>query len=291
MQATHAAAGGPIVMNETAEILLDQGYVVLRDLLNARQVARINEELAPHYAETPRCVGDFHGWKTTRMGAVLAKAPSARTLALHEAVWPAVQAVLKPRCDYVQLNLAQALLVHPGERAQVPHRDEEMWPVEKGGAPWMLNIMWALTDFTAENGATRIWPGSHRAELDRGMDPGASIAAEMPAGSACLFMGSVTHGAGANQTAHDRAGIIMSYCLGWLKTYENQYLTYPPETARAFSPELQALVGYRMHRPNLGSWNGQDPSVLLREHSEHPPFEDALPPEIAEELRAYYSAA
>ena len=57
------------------------------------------------------------------------------------------------------------------------------------------------------------------------MDPGASIAAEMPAGSACLFMGSVTHGAGANQSAHDRAGIIMSYCLGWLKTYENQYLT------------------------------------------------------------------
>jgi hypothetical protein len=291
MKATPAAAHSPIALNRTAQTLLDQGYVVLRSIVPPDQVARINQELTPHYAATPRCIGDFHGWKTTRMGSVLTKAPSARALVLHEAVWPAVESILKPACDFVQLNLMQALLVHPGERAQVPHRDEEMWPCEKGGVPWLINVMWSLSDFSAENGATRIWPGSHRSVLDRAADPSSSIAAEMPAGSACLFMGSVTHGAGANRTASDRAGIIVSYCLGWLKTYENQYLAYPPNVARAFSPELQALIGYRMHRPNLGSWNGQDPAVLLRDHDDHAAFEDALPPEIVEELRAYYAAA
>jgi ectoine hydroxylase-related dioxygenase (phytanoyl-CoA dioxygenase family) len=273
-----------------ADRLLDDGFVILERLLDCGVVQRIADELEPHFAAMPPCVGDFHGWKTTRVNSVLSRAPSVRALLLHGAIWPAVEAILKPACDYVQLNLVQAVRVHPGERAQAPHRDEEMWPANKHGAPWVINAIWALDDFTDENGATRLWPRSHLETLDRALDPKQSIAAEMPSGSACVFMGSLTHGAGANRSGASRTGIIVSYCLGWLKTYENQYLTYPPAVARTFEPALQRLVGYRMHRPNLGAWNGQDPSALLDEPKEYAGHADALPPAIAEELRGYYAA-
>ncbi|MBY0563100.1 MAG: phytanoyl-CoA dioxygenase family protein [Hyphomonadaceae bacterium] len=288
---TPAAKPEASVDNDAARALREDGYVVLPSLLSPRAVAAIAGELEPHFAATPRCVGDFHGWKTTRVNAVLTKAPSVRGLLLHDAVWPAAQAVLGQGCDYVQLNLVQAVRVHPGERAQVPHRDEEMWPVAKNGQPWQINVMWAIDDFTEENGATRLWPRSHRDALDRAIDPAGSVAAAMPRGSACMFMGSLTHGAGANMSGAHRTGIIVSYCLGWLKTYENQYLTYPPQVARSFEPALQQLIGYRMHRPNLGNWNGQDPSVLFGNADPNGAHADALPPEIVAELRAYYDAA
>jgi ectoine hydroxylase-related dioxygenase (phytanoyl-CoA dioxygenase family) len=273
-----------------ADQLLEEGFVILKNLLSKREVHAIAGELEPHFQAMPRCVGDFHGWKTTRVNSVLTRAPSTRALLLHEAIWPAVEAILKPACDYVQLNLVQAVRVHSGERAQAPHRDEEMWPVSKHGAPWVINAIWAMDDFTEENGATRLWPRSHHESLDRAVDPDASIAAEMPSGSACVFMGALTHGAGANRSNASRTGIIVSYCLGWLKTYENQYLAYPPSVARAFEPGLQQLIGYRVHRPNLGAWNGQDPSVLLAEPKEYAGHADALPPAIAEELHSYYAA-
>ena len=95
------------------------------------------------------------------------------------------------------------------------------------------------------------------------MDRSQAIEAEMDPGSALLFLGSTLHGAGANRTAAPRAGMIISYSLGWLKAYENQYLVYPPDIARHFSSELAALVGYQMHRPNLGNYEGRCPSVLL----------------------------
>lgn len=273
-----------------AEALREEGFVILKNVLGANEVRAIADQLEPHFEAMPRCLGDFHGWKTTRVNSVLTRAPAVRALLFHEAIWPGVEAILKPACDYVQLNLVQAIRVHPGERAQAPHRDEEMWPGDKHGVPWVINVMWALDDFTEQNGATRLWPRTHEAGLDRFVDPNASIAAEMPSGSACVFMGALTHGAGANTSNAPRTGIVVSYCLGWLKTYENQYLTYPPSVARAFAPEIQALIGYRMHRPNLGSWNGQDPGVLLGEPKDYAPHADALPPEIAEELRAYYAS-
>lgn len=288
---TSPTVPGPDAQSDVARHLLREGYVILENLLAPSQVRNIADELEPHFQATPRCIGDFHGWKTTRMNALLTKAPSTRSLLLHEAIWPAVEALLKPACDYVQLNLVQATRVHPGERAQVPHRDEEMWPCAKHGVPWIINVIWAIDDFTEENGATRLWPGSHLEGLDRFVDPNASVAAAMASGGACVFMGSLTHGAGANASGASRTGIIVSYCLGWLKTYENQYLAYPPAAARTFGRELQDLIGYRIYRPNLGAWNGQDPSVLLGEPDAYAAHADALPSAIAEELRAYYADA
>jgi hypothetical protein len=265
------------------------GFLILPDILSAHELNTLQCELEPWLQRTPRCEGDFYGWKTTRLGGLLSKAPMVQHLAMNPRILAIADALLKPSCDCIQLNLTQATRVHPGEQAQAPHRDEEMWPCPTGGRHWLINVMWAVSDFTAENGATRLWPGSHRTELDRGIDEGASIAGEMKAGSALVFLGSLTHGAGANRTEAPRTGIIVSYCLGWLKTYENQFLAYPPDVARCFSEPLQRLIGYRMHRPNLGGWEGRDPIEALNGGAIGAHV-DALTPDIADQLRAYYAS-
>jgi Phytanoyl-CoA dioxygenase (PhyH) len=264
------------------------GFIILEDMLNAHEAGVLAGELEPWLRNTPRCEGDFYGWKTTRVGGLLSKAPIVQHLALNPRILAIADALLRPACDFVQLNLTQATRIHPGERAQAPHRDEEMWPEDKRGRHWLLNVMWAVSDFTEDNGATRLWPASHRQALDRSIDPQHSIAAAMPRGSACIFLGSLTHGAGANKADAPRTGVIVSYCLGWLKTYENQFLAYPRAVARCFPERLQRLIGYQMHRPNLGGWEGQDPIRYLDDSRDLSPHTDALTPEIAEQLRALY---
>jgi ectoine hydroxylase-related dioxygenase (phytanoyl-CoA dioxygenase family) len=136
-----------------------------------------------------------------------------------------------------------------------------MWPVRQAGVEYLVNVMWPLTAYTEENGATCLWERSHR--RDREDIECAVIAAEMMPGDALLFLGSTLHAGGANRTALPRRGIIVSYSLGWLKPYELPWLAYPPVVARDFPPALAALAGYRAHRPNLGTYEGRCPSTLL----------------------------
>jgi len=155
-----------------------------------------------------------------------------------------------------------------------------MWRGPKGEVEYLLNIMWPLSPFSPENGATVIWPASHLDQQNYFLSRDTAVAAEMEPGSALAFLGSTLHAGGANHSPAPRTGMIVSYCLGWLKPFENQWLVYPPEIARDFSPELERLVGYAVHRPNLGNYEGQCPSVLLRGvPNEYLPAVDALPPE------------
>jgi ectoine hydroxylase-related dioxygenase (phytanoyl-CoA dioxygenase family) len=270
------------------ETLERDGFVVLEDVLDARRCQRLADELEPWLEATPRCEGDFYGWNTTRVGGLLSKAPGVADLVMDPYILAIAEALLRPNCDCIQLNLTQAVRVHGQERPQAPHRDEEMWPWPTNGRHWLLNVMWAVSDFTQENGATRLWRGSHRQQLDRSIDPADSVAGAMKRGSALLFLGSITHGAGQNLTPLPRTGIIVSYCLGWLKTYENQFLAYPREVASSFPEDLQRLIGYRIHRPNLGGWEGQDPIAYLRDQRGRMPHVDALTPEIEAQLREHY---
>lgn len=270
------------------DLLRSNGYVIFDRLLSGETVDQLCEELDPWFAETPRCQGDFYGWNTTRFGSVLLKSPRSHDLALNPLMLSIMDAVLGSHCDWYQLNLMQAVRLHPGQRQQVPHRDEEMWPCQKNGIEYLVNVMWALSDFTAENGATMLWPRSHFKRLSREVDPTEAIIAEMPRGSALLYLGSITHCGGANRSEGPRTGLIVSYCLGWLKQYENAFLSYPPEVARRFPLALRDLVGYRIHQPNLGGYEGQDPSVLFETDSHVLPAIDAIPQEIAHDLRAFY---
>jgi ectoine hydroxylase-related dioxygenase (phytanoyl-CoA dioxygenase family) len=137
-----------------------------------------------------------------------------------------------------------------------------MWRGAKGEMEYLINVMWPFTPYTARNGATVVFPesqngGRHHDEL------AAPVAAEMEPGDVLVFLGSTLHGGGADLSTAPRTGMIVSYSLGWLKPYENQWLVYPPQIARGFSPELAALVGYQQHRPNLGNVEGRCPSITL----------------------------
>jgi len=246
--------------------LLDQGYCIVENALPTRVLKSLNADLDPVFAATPLCQGRFYGERTKRFASLLRRSPSAARLVLSPAILSLVDAVLKPMCDRIQLNVAQAIEIHPGEQSQFPHRDHDMWQGHKGEHEYLVNVMWPLTPFTAENGATRIYPGSHGIEGLSKEDPGTAVSAVCDPGSAICFLGSTLHGAGANLTNLPRRAIVVGYCLGWLKPYENQWLAYPPDVAKVFSPELAALVGYAQHRPNLGNYEGQCPSLLLSEN-------------------------
>ena len=254
-----------------------QGFCLMRQTLPGAIVEALDQDIAERFLDTPFCEGGFYGTRTKRFGRLLIRAAHARILAQHPAIVAIARELLEPHCDTVQLNVCQAIEVHPGEIAQVPHRDQDMWHGLKGAHEYVLNVMWPLTPFRAGNGATRIWPGSHgEAALDPPpSEPGMPIESEP--GDALLFLGSTLHGAGANMTSMPRRAIVTGYSLGWLKPYENPWLAYPPEVARHFPPDLAALAGYSQHRPNLGNVDGQCPSRLLEPNiADHVAAIDAL---------------
>ncbi|KWT71797.1 hypothetical protein APY03_6461 [Variovorax sp. WDL1] len=191
--------------------------------------------------------------------------------------------MLLPWCERIALNLTQAIEIHPGALPQLPHRDQDMWQGPKGSLEYLVNVMWPLTTFTRENGGTRIWTGSHLEQDIPVLAEEDVVVPTVSPGDALIFLGSTLHGGGGNASAAPRRGIVISYCLGWLKPFELQWLVYPPQVARHFSPELAALVGYAQHRPNLGNVEGQCPSILLRDRvPDHLPSIDALRPDQAE---------
>lgn len=274
---------------DSAPVRLDRdGYCIIRGLIPPNVIDAIDSSLDYDFAATPYCVGDFFGERTKRFGRLLTRAPATRQLVMHPVTLGLAESILSPGCDRIALNLTQAVEIHPGALAQYPHRDHDLWPTIKGGQQFQVNVMWPLSPFTVDNGATRFWPGSHLACTDRDGDEDAAVAAMCEPGDALVWLGGTLHGAGANVSDAPRRGIIVSYCLGWLKPFELQWLVYPPEVARHFDPELAALVGYAQHRPNLGNVEGRCPSCLFAgERLDHVAAVDALRPDQAAALRTY----
>ncbi|MCW1430890.1 phytanoyl-CoA dioxygenase family protein [Novosphingobium sp. JCM 18896] len=283
-----AAAATPPVPAEVMTELRSQGFSILRNAIPADILAHVDADLDDHFAGTPFGQGDFYGRSTKRFGRLLVRSPATRLLAADPAITAIAREVLAPRCDTIQLNVAQGIEVHPGEIAQVPHRDEDMWHGPKGQFEYLVNVMWPLTPFTPENGATRLWPGSHGGQGASAPPDETGEAAACEPGDAIVFLGSTLHGAGANRTDLPRRSLVMGYSLGWLKPYENLWLAYPPEIARDFGTELRSLVGYRQHRPNLGNLDGLCPSLLLDDRMpQYPAAIDALTPKQEAMVRAH----
>ena len=278
-----AAADAPLWLSR----LNRDGYCIIRRAIAPERVAAISADLAERFARTPFCEGEFYGGRTKRFGGVLKRSAAAEAFVRHPLVLDIVQGVLGPWCDRFQLNLTQALQIHPGQDAQPPHRDQDMWGGQKGEMEYLVNVMWPFSPYRRENGATVIFPMSHNA----GAGERPPVHAEMDPGDVLLFLGSTLHGGGANGSAAPRSGMIVSYSLGWLKPYENQWLVYPPAVARTFSRELAQLVGYQQHRPNLGNYEGRCPSILLDgDPDDYLGAVDALLPRQVEALRAKRAA-
>ena len=171
--------------------------------------------------------------------------------------------VLLPNCARYQLNIAGVIQIEPGESAQALHRDTMIYPFRHPCPSILMAIIWAITDFTAANGGTRIAPGSHLWEQDREPFKDEIISVEMPAGSLLIYLGGVWHGGGDNRSNSNRTALAMQYSVGWLRQEENQYLSHPPEVARDYPEELQRLIGYDFGGPFLGFVEGDDPHRVL----------------------------
>lgn len=271
----------------TAQLQRD-GYLILPRVADPALLDRLGEDLRPHFEAARFGTGPFYGETTKRFGRLFARSAHTEAFARHPLILPIVESILMPWCETVQINLTQAIEIFPEAPAQFPHRDQDMWRADKGRQEYMVNVMWALDDFTSDNGATRLWAGSNHRAPDAIQPEEEAIKTIMPRGSAAIFLGSTLHGGGANRSIHSRRGMIISYCQAWLKPWENQWLAYPPEIARTFSPELAALIGYRQLAPTLGNFEGQCPSVLLRDDvSDHLSFTDLLTPEQQEQVLHY----
>lgn len=259
-----------------------EGWCIIPQALPSAAIAALDRDLDDTFQRTPFCQGGFYGETTKRFGRVIARSPHAPALAQHETILGIASSILSPFCDTIQINVAQAIAVHPGAPSQLPHRDQDMWRGPVGEIEYLVNVIWPLTPFTAANGATRMWPRTHAAAALHQEPDSEPLDAIMVPGDALVFLGSALHGAGANTTDAERRGLVIGYSLGWLKPYENPWLAYPPAVARMFDPALAALVGYQQHRPNLGNYEGRCPSILLGDDvPEHLAAIDALRPDQA----------
>ena len=272
--------------SELLEILRSDGGVILKDFISKAQVESITSDLRPFIEATIESSDDFGGFKTTRTGALMARSPHCRELAIDPRILGLVERFLGRFANSFQLHVTQVIRVLPGEKVQMPHRDRWAWsqlqlppdaepqvnPVLAQlltGVETQLNTMLALTDFTKENGATRLAPGSARLPDDVKLPEEAFASAEMTPGSMLVFTGSVMHGAGANESESERIGLNIDYSLGWLRQEDNQYLSCPPEIAKDMDPKLQALLGYAAAGPSLGYFTpplpgGEDLSAAER---------------------------
>jgi hypothetical protein len=234
-------------------VLDRDGGVIVDTLLSADQLAQLNAELAPFIDAGDTGRDEFGGYRTKRIGALMARSAACGELALNPLVNAACAAFLGPFCDSYQLHFTQAVSIGPGETGQLLHRDRGVWG---GHVPRAIetqfSTIWAANDFTHENGATRLVPGSHRWDSKRKPLPEEIASAEMKAGSVLLYTGTVIHAGGANDTRTNRIGVLLHYTLGWLRQEENQYLSCPAEVAKALSPELRALMGYTKGGFTLG---------------------------------------
>ena len=275
-------------IDDVVAVLERDGAVIVDELLSPEVVAAVNAEVEPAIRKADpdaewfnEVMKGFHGPNTRAVSGV----PGiSRTFAVdvmcHPLLLGVCDRVLLPSCARYQLNLGQILQRGPGSPDQLLHRDELVWADVPRPAPELqLAAVIAFVDFTVDNGATRVVPGSHRWE-DRGLppleqvlrpppEPEAIARAVMPAGSAVVYLGGTIHGAGANVTDGQRRGAHLSYCVGWLRTEENNYLSIPPRVASTLPRQAQEVIGYAIHDgiPRgggyLGMLDGHDPVELL----------------------------
>jgi hypothetical protein len=231
---------------EILNVLDDDAAVIIENVISIDTVETLKGELVPYLSKEVFGRDEFTGFSTKRIGALIARSNTCRDLALNPLVINVAKQYLEPFADGYQLHFTSAVSIGPSETKQVLHRDRGIWGgyLPRKIEPLMSTI-WAVTEFTRDNGATQIVPGSHKWEKERKPDDTEIAYAEMNPGSVLLYTGTVLHGGGANKTTSEiRTGVFLHYALNWLRQEENQYLSCPPEIAKELSPELRSLIGY-----------------------------------------------
>jgi ectoine hydroxylase-related dioxygenase (phytanoyl-CoA dioxygenase family) len=246
-------------VDEVVAQMDEQGYAVVERLVPSTQTARIREDLTEVLASVPLGRNDFEGFATRRIYNVFAKTRALDDLALH----PMLEGVLDRVLGLHQFSAPVGIEIGPGEKAQILHFDDSIYPLPWPHPEVVVNSMWAFDDFTEANGATRIVPGSHRrttAEYDPDQP---TIPLTMPAGSVVFYTGTVLHKGGANTTSLPRLGVILEFCAGWIRAQENHVIGVPRDVARALPARLQELLGYNVYPPFIGNVDGRHPRKYL----------------------------
>jgi ectoine hydroxylase-related dioxygenase (phytanoyl-CoA dioxygenase family) len=239
------------------------GYTIVEDAIEpdlldelTADLERLERELAVQPAGNA-----FEGHRTLRVYNLLAHGAVWQRVPVHPDVLAVVEGVLDRGCLISSLS---SIAIEPGEIAQPLHADDQLHPLPRPHPATVCNSMWALTDFTEANGATRVVPGSHRADSPPEYGrPHDSVPAEMARGSVLIWHGSLWHGGGANTTDHRRVGIAMNYCAGWVRQQENQQLGLPLDLVAGFEPRLQELCGFGIYKGLIGHIDKQSPARRL----------------------------
>jgi len=249
-----------------ADTLRRDGAVIIDRLVGPEVMDGIRSELSSHLDSTPFGEEDFAGRRTRRTGSLIARSPRFRELAVHPTVLGTLDRILGDHTSAYQLHLTQVIDLAPGQGGQPVHRDQwafDFFPFPSGFEV-ECHTMWAMTDFTEANGATRVIPGSNHWDDKLRPSIEETVPAEMSKGSVLLYVGSVYHGGGENLSETNRLGINVGYTLGWLRQEENQYLACPVEIARTLPPDLARLIGYQRAAYALGYFGDlQDPMQAL----------------------------
>jgi len=258
---TVASVGQELLARVLSDLDRD-GYAVVESILSVEEAADVRAGLRDVLDRTPTGRNDFEGFSTRRIYALFAKTRAFDALALHPLLLQVLDDVLGPS---YQLSAPTGIEIGPGEKAQVLHTDDGIYPLPRPHPEVVLNSMWALDDFTEANGATRVVPGSHRWTDRRPVDPDETVTVTMPAGSVLFILGSLWHGGGANRTERTRLGVLLEYAAGWLRPQENHVLAVAPEVVRTLPTRLQELLGYGIHPPFVGYVDGRHPRRVLEE--------------------------
>jgi ectoine hydroxylase-related dioxygenase (phytanoyl-CoA dioxygenase family) len=246
-----------------AEEIRARGFAIAASVLSDGEVAELAAAIDRVIAEhaIPFGTNEFLGFRTRRVFNLLARGTLFERLPVHPVLLPIAEAVLDREC---LLSSLTAIEMNPGETPQPLHADDGSLPLPRPHRAYTCTAIVALTDFTAENGATHVAPGSH--ERDRRPKPGEraeTLQAVMPAGSALVTHGSLWHGGGANRSAARRLAIVVNYCAGFLRQEECQLLALPRERVVRMTPRLQALLGYSTYRGLLGHVEQRNPAELV----------------------------
>jgi len=256
--------------DSVAELLERDGYVII-ERLAPELVSRAVVELQIHIDATHRGNTYFEGKHVRNVEGLVTRSQAARELMIHPTALAIADTALLPFCARYQLNWTSCRHLDPGCEAQYLHRDGQIYPFKNPHPPTQLATMWAGTDFTADNGATLIVPGSHRWEEGRDARQDEVFGAEMPIGSVLFYTSGTLHGGGENRTGSARTGIGIHYSLGWLRQEENLHLEIAPSVAKDLPEALQDLIGYELGAPYLGFVNGDHPARVLGRYAERLP--------------------
>jgi len=254
----------PAVVKPEHRSLVDElderGYAVIEHAIAPDELAAVREALAPHLTHGPYGRNDFEGFMTQRVYSLPAKSRAFDRLIEDEAVLTVAECLLGPS---FLLTAALAINLGPGETAQGLHFDEAFYNLPRPRPPLSLSAIWAIDDFTADNGGTLLVPGSHRWGDEGLREQREVVPLEMPAGSVAVYPGTLWHAGGANVTDRFRLGVSIQYVLSWARQQESYLLAMPPETARSVSPRLRELLGYSIGPAFMGHVDGRHPDKLV----------------------------